>query len=116
MTLLQDCDANDWFNTKSYYENTRYSVYIDTLFYHFNRLESYIKQYCPSVLSIVIPYMLLELMHFIYQRYASIKISYARQNQYKTDLLAWLVHSSEYAHYFLRATDTIVLFQPENIE
>jgi hypothetical protein len=63
--------------------------------------------------------MLLELMKFIYHRYASIKISYARQNQYKTDLLAFLVHSSEFTHYFINQktkTDQFLLFQHDNIE
>ncbi|CAF1278092.1 unnamed protein product [Adineta steineri] len=119
INLLHDCDADDWLNTKSYFENQRYSVYIDTLFYHFNRFHLYLKQYCPSLLSIIIPYMLLELMNFIYHRYASIKISYARQNQYKTDLLATLVYFSEYTHYFINyknSTKEFLLFKNENVE
>ncbi|CAF4735586.1 unnamed protein product, partial [Rotaria sp. Silwood2] len=119
INLLHDCDANDWLNTKTYFENKRYSVYIDTLFYHFNRFHLYIKRYCPSLLSIIIPFMLLELMNFIYHRYASIKISYARQNQYKIDLLALLVHSSQYTHYFINKRNAIkqyLLFNNDNIE
>jgi hypothetical protein len=63
--------------------------------------------------------MLLELMNFIYHRYASIKISYARQNQYKTDLLAFLVHLSEFSHYFINQKISIkqfLIFQNDNIE
>ncbi|CAF1007122.1 unnamed protein product [Rotaria sordida] len=119
INLLHDCDANDWLNTKSYFENTRYSVYIDTLFYHFNHFHLYIKRCCPSLLSFIIPYMLLELMNFIYHRYVSIKISYARQNQYKTDLLAFLVHSSQFTHYFINKKNSIkqyLLFNNDNIE
>ena len=119
VTLLHDCDAEDWLNNKTYFESTRYSVYIDTLFHHFARFHSIVQRYCSSLLSIVVPFMLLELMHFIYQRYASITISYARQNQYKVDLLAFLVHASEYAHYFLvRRTSSanFVLFPQENIQ
>ena len=63
--------------------------------------------------------MLLELMHFIQQRYASIKVSYARQNQYKIDLLAFLLHVSEYVHYFLvhrTSPVNFVLFPTEDIQ
>ncbi|CAF3316737.1 unnamed protein product [Rotaria socialis] len=119
INLLHDCDANNWLNTKAYLENKRYSVYIDTLFHHFNRLHLYLKRYCPNLLSIIIPYLLLELMNFIYQRYASIKISYARQSQYKNDLLAFLVHSSQYAHYFINNKSSIqecLLFNFDNAE
>ena len=98
---MHDYDADDWLNPKTYLENTRYSVYIDTLFHHFNRFHDHIKKYCPILLSVVIPHMLLELMNFIHHRYASIRISYGRQNQYKTDLLAFLVHSSQFTHYFI---------------
>ena len=119
MNVLHDCDADDWLNTKSYFENTRYSVYIDTLFYHFHRFHTYLKRYAPNLLSILIPYLLLELMKFIYQRYASIKISYARQNQYKSDLIAFLVHLSEFSHYFINQKTSIqhfLLFKNEHIE
>ncbi|CAF3340357.1 unnamed protein product [Rotaria sp. Silwood1] len=119
INILHDCDANDWLNTKSYFENTRYSVYIDTIFYHFNRFHLYIKRYCPSLLSIIIPYMLLELMNFIYHRYASIKISYARQSQYKSDLVALLVHASQFTHYFINKKNSInqyLVFNNDNIE
>ena len=119
INFLHDCDADDWLNTKSYFENTRYSVSIDTFFYHFNRFHSYIKRYCSSLLSIIIPYMLIELMTFISHRYASIKISYARQNQYKSDLLAFLVHLSEFSHYFINQRSSnkhFLLFQMDSIE
>lgn len=119
INLLHDCDAEDWLNTKSYFENTRYSVYIDTLFSHFNRFYLYIKRYCPSLLTIIIPYLLLELMNFISHRYASIKISYSRQSQYKTDLLAFLVHLSEYSHYFINQNNfkqDFLLFKNDHIE
>jgi hypothetical protein len=62
--------------------------------------------------------MLIELMNFIYHRYASIKISYARQNQYKTDLLAFLVHLSEYSHYFINqknSNEEFLLFKNDQI-
>jgi hypothetical protein len=58
-------------------------------------------------------------MNFIYHRYASIKISYARQNQYKTDLLAFLVHLSEFSHYFINQKNSnkhLLLFKNDNIE
>jgi hypothetical protein len=58
-------------------------------------------------------------MNFIYHRYASIKISYARQNQYKTDLLAFLVHLSEFSHYFINQKPShkqFLLFQNNTIE
>lgn len=58
-------------------------------------------------------------MNFISNRYSSIKISYSRQNQYKTDLLAFLVHLSEYSHYFLNqkiSNKSFFLFQNDHIE
>ncbi|CAF0854815.1 unnamed protein product [Adineta ricciae] len=119
INLLHDCDANDRLNTKSYVENQRYSVYIDTLFHHFIRFHSYLKQYCPNLLSIFIPHMLLDLMKFFSHRYASMQISYARQNQYRTDLLALLVHASEFSHYFVQQNSPIkqfVLFQNDHLE
>lgn len=119
INLLHDPDANNWLNTKPYFEDMRYSVYIDTLFYHFNHLHLYIKRYCPNLLSIIIPYMLLELMNFIYQRYASIRVSYARQRQYKHDLVAFLVHSSQFAQYFVNknnSTKEYLLFNLDKIE
>ena len=101
INLLHDCDADDRLNNKTYFENLRYSVYIDTLFSQLHRLQASLKRYCSHLLSIVMPYLLIELMNFMYHRYGSMKISYARQNQYKVDLLAFLVHLSEFAHYFL---------------
>ena len=98
--VLHDVDADDWHNTKSYMENNRYSLYIDSLFDHFHRFHSNLQKYCPSLIIKVIPFTLLELMNFISHRYSSIKISYARQSQYKVDLLAFLVHISEFTHYF----------------
>lgn len=82
----------------------RYSIYIDTLFTQLHRLETSLKRYCSHLLSFIMPYLLIELMNFVYHRYGSMKISYARQNQYKADLMAFLVHSSEFAHYFLDQT------------
>ncbi|UJR33493.1 hypothetical protein I4U23_020938 [Adineta vaga] len=119
INLLHDCDASDWLNTKSYFENQRYSVYIDALFHHFIRFHHYFKQYCSSLLSIVIPSVLLNFMDLIYHRYASVQISYARQNQYKTDLLALLVHASEFSHYFINQNHSdkqFMFFQNANIE
>lgn len=110
INLLHDCDADDRLNNKTYFENLRYSVYIDTLFSQLHRLQTSLKRYCPNLLSIVMPYLLIELMNFIYHRYGSTKISYARQNQYKVDLLAFLVHSSEFAHYFLENKSRNKLF------
>ena len=62
--------------------------------------------------------MLIELMKFFYHRYASIKISYARQNQYKSDLLAFLIYVSEYSHYFINQTSANkqFLFKSQTIE
>jgi hypothetical protein len=58
-------------------------------------------------------------MNFISHRYASIKISYARQNQYKTDLLAFLVHLSEFTHFFIAQRKSVkhfLLFKNDHIE
>lgn len=119
MNLLHDCDADDWSNTKPYFENQRYSVCIDSLFQQFNRLHVYLKQYCPSLLSLVVPHMLLEFMNFIYHRYASVRASYARQAQYRVDLLGFLMYVSEFSHYFFggnKPASEFVLFQHDHIE
>jgi hypothetical protein len=58
-------------------------------------------------------------MNFILHRYSSIKISYARQNQYKFDLLAFLVHLTEFTHFFINQNKIIkqfLLFKHDSLE